>query len=113
MKKHSLTGDMKKVMLILLAFIVLTFFTAPPASAQLVVWWNKSFVPQQDEALKEVVKGNPILRISRDAECDCDPNTIRVRCDGFCLQGNRGLHRHLADLFWPHLDHRSFRQRTL
>ena len=47
---------MKKFMISFLALVVLTFFAAPPASAQLVVWWNKSFVPQQDEAFKEVVQ---------------------------------------------------------
>jgi multiple sugar transport system substrate-binding protein len=47
---------MKKVMGILLALVVLAFLAPPPASAQLVVWWNKSFVPQQDEAFKEVVQ---------------------------------------------------------
>jgi multiple sugar transport system substrate-binding protein len=47
---------MKRAMLLLLTLAVLTFFAAPPASAQLVVWWNKSFVPQQDEVFKEVVQ---------------------------------------------------------
>lgn len=47
---------MKKIMFLLFAWVVLTFFAAPPAGAQLVVWWNKSFVPQQDEAFKEVVQ---------------------------------------------------------
>jgi multiple sugar transport system substrate-binding protein len=47
---------MKRVMLLLLTLVVLTFFAAPPATAQLVVWWNKSFVPQQDDAFKEVVQ---------------------------------------------------------
>ena len=47
---------MKKVMVFLFALALLTFFAAPPASAQLVVWWNKSFVPQQDDAFKEIVQ---------------------------------------------------------
>ncbi len=47
---------MKRVTLLLLTLVVLTFFAAPPASAQLVVWWNKSFVPQQDDAFKEIVQ---------------------------------------------------------
>jgi len=47
---------MKRLMISFLALAVLGFFAAPPASAQLVVWWNKSFVPQQDEAFKEIVQ---------------------------------------------------------
>jgi multiple sugar transport system substrate-binding protein len=47
---------MKRATLLLLTLVVLTFFAAPPASAQLVVWWNKSFVPQQDDAFKEIVQ---------------------------------------------------------
>ena len=47
---------MKRATLLLLTLVVLAFFAAPPASAQLVVWWNKSFIPQQDEAFKEIAQ---------------------------------------------------------
>jgi multiple sugar transport system substrate-binding protein len=47
---------MKKIMIPLLALVFLAFFAVPPASAQLVVWWNKSFIPQQDEAFKEIAQ---------------------------------------------------------
>jgi multiple sugar transport system substrate-binding protein len=47
---------MKRGRLLLLTMVVLIFFAAPPASAQLVIWWNKSFVPQQDDAFKEIVQ---------------------------------------------------------
>jgi multiple sugar transport system substrate-binding protein len=47
---------MKKVVIPFLAAVVLVLLATTPASAQLVVWWNKSFVPQMDEAFKEIVQ---------------------------------------------------------
>jgi multiple sugar transport system substrate-binding protein len=42
----------------IMAVLVAVAFAAAPALAQdkLVIWWNKSFVPQQDEAFKEIVQ---------------------------------------------------------
>jgi multiple sugar transport system substrate-binding protein len=42
----------------LLVLVIAMAFAAAPALAQdkLVIWWNKSFVPQQDEAFKEIVQ---------------------------------------------------------
>lgn len=49
---------MKKSAILFLAGFVLTLFAVGPAMAQdkLVIWWNKSFVPQQDDAMKEIVQ---------------------------------------------------------
>ncbi len=49
---------MKKSAVIFLAGFVLALFVVTPSVAQdkLVIWWNKSFVPQQDEAMKEIVQ---------------------------------------------------------
>ena len=48
----------KKMFSVFLVAIAVMVFTAAPALAQdkLVIWWNKSFVPQQDEAFKEIVQ---------------------------------------------------------
>jgi multiple sugar transport system substrate-binding protein len=48
----------KNLMLKIMVLAVAAIFFATPAIGQekLVVWWNKSFVPQQDEAFKEVVQ---------------------------------------------------------
>ena len=42
----------------IMALMIAVVFAAAPALAQekLVIWWNKSFVPQQDEAFKEIVQ---------------------------------------------------------
>jgi multiple sugar transport system substrate-binding protein len=42
----------------IMALMIAVVFAAAPAFAQekLVIWWNKSFVPQQDEAFKEIVQ---------------------------------------------------------
>ena len=42
----------------ILVLMIAMVFAAAPALAQdkLVIWWNKSFVPQQDEAFKEIVQ---------------------------------------------------------
>ena len=42
----------------LLVLVIAMVFATAPAFAQnkLVIWWNKSFVPQQDEAFKEIVQ---------------------------------------------------------
>ena len=42
----------------IMVLMVAVVFAAAPALAQdkLVVWWNKSFVPAQDDAFKEVVQ---------------------------------------------------------
>ena len=42
----------------IMVLMVAVVFAAAPALAQdkLVIWWNKSFVPQQDEAFKEIVQ---------------------------------------------------------
>src|SRR5512136_202073 len=48
----------KSFMLKAVVLVVVALFFAAPALAQekLVIWWNKSFVPQQDEAFKEIVQ---------------------------------------------------------
>ena len=49
---------MKKWMFTISALALGVFLVTGPAMAQekLVIWWNKSFVPQQDEAMKEIVQ---------------------------------------------------------
>ena len=49
---------LKKLVVNFMVLVVVMFLAVAPAAAQekLVVWWNKSFVPQQDEAFKEVVQ---------------------------------------------------------
>jgi len=48
----------KKWMVILMVLAVGIFTATAPGMAQekLVIWWNKSFIPQQDEAFKEIVQ---------------------------------------------------------
>jgi multiple sugar transport system substrate-binding protein len=47
---------MKKVVILFLPVVVLALLATAPAGAQLGVWWNKSFVTQQDDAFKEIVQ---------------------------------------------------------
>jgi multiple sugar transport system substrate-binding protein len=48
----------KKMMVKLMVLAVVIFVATAPGIAQekLVIWWNKSFVPQQDDAMKEIVQ---------------------------------------------------------
>jgi len=48
----------KKLMVTLIVLAVAIFVAIGPGMAQekLVIWWNKSFVPQQDDAMKEIVQ---------------------------------------------------------
>ncbi len=48
----------KKLVVKLMVLAVVIFVATAPGIAQekLVIWWNKSFIPQQDEAFKEIVQ---------------------------------------------------------